>query len=402
VVPAGGQQGVAGALPFFEDLNRAGIDDFVPVLRDTLRFVVDPVNVRLLLSDVEERVLNVWEQSGDHSAATRWEAMEGSVHGDVYRTGRPARVQMEGHHATIAPVTARSERLGVLEVLTREPLSDRDVQAVATAGLLLGYLITAADRWTDEFHLARRRKEMDLAAEIQWNILPLAAVSVAGVSLACALEPAYEVGGDAFDYSFGRASLTAGIFDAMGRGVNAARVSALGVAAFRNGRRCHKDLAEQASFIHQSLVDRFDLDGFMTGQLLQLNLANPARSAIVNAGHPWPFLQRGNEVREVELEVDFPFGTPLENPLRSQSLELAPGDRLVLFSDGIVEARPDGGSPLGTRSVAGILRELRKFSAREAARKLIARVRAHRAAELSDDATLMILDLPTGEPAARG
>jgi hypothetical protein len=389
------QWNAASALSLFEALNGAELVEFMPILLDTLGPVVDPISIRLLLADVEERVLNVWGASGRHPAPTaRWVATEGSAHGDVYRTGAPARVEIEGHQGILAPVTARRERIGVLEVLMDRPPTDDIQAAVSSAGLLLGYLITAADRWTDEFHVARRRKNMNLAAEIQWNLLPLAAVSTDRASLACALEPAYEVGGDAFDYSYGRRYITGGIFDAMGRGVNAAGVSALGLAAFRNGRRCGRGLADQARLIHQALVDRFDRDGFMTGQLLAVELDDPRRSLIVNAGHPLPLLQRDGEIEPLELEIDFPFGMPFQNRLAAQPLELRRGDRLILFSDGVVEARPDGGQPFGDARLVKNLQQLEQVPAREAARRLIAEVRTHRAGDLTDDATLMILDLP--------
>ena len=385
----------AAALSLFEALNGAELGDFMPILLDTLGPVVDPMSIRLLIADVEERVLNVWGESGRHPAPpARWVATEGSAHGEVYRTGAPARVEIEGHQGILAPVTARRERIGVLEVLIDRPATEDIQAAVSSAGLLLGYLITAADRWTDEFHVARRRKDMNLAAEIQWNLLPLAAVSTDRASLACALEPAYEVGGDAFDYSYGRRFITAGIFDAMGRGVNASRVSALGLAAFRNGRRCGRGLADQARLIHQTLVDRFDREGFMTGQLLAVELGDPERSLIVNAGHPSPLLQRDGDIARVELEIDFPFGMPFENRLAAQPLELRRGDRLILFSDGVVEARPDGGQPFGDARLVDTLQRLKHLPPREAARGLVAEVRAHRAGDLTDDATIIILDLP--------
>jgi hypothetical protein len=378
----------------FEALNGAEVGDFMRILLDTLRPVLDPLSIRLLLADVEERVLNVWGETGEHPGpSTQWVAVDGSEHGKVYRTGTTTRVEIEGHRAVLAPVTARRERIGVLEVLIGRPYSEEIIAAVSTAALILGYLITAADRWTDEFHVVRRRKEMSLAAEIQWNLLPLAAVSTERASLACALEPAYEVGGDAFDYSCGRRFITAGIFDAMGHNVNAARVSALGVAAFRNGRRGGRDLTGQARFIHETLAHHFDTEGFMTGQLLTVDLDDPGCSAIVNAGHPLPLLQREGRTEPLELETSFPFGTPFENRLTAQPLELRRGDRLIMFSDGVVEARPDGGRPFGDRKLIRELEERRDMPAREVARQIVAQVRSHRAADLTDDATIILLDL---------
>jgi hypothetical protein len=392
--PSGAPWHAMAALPLFEALNSAEVRDFMAILLETLRPVADPISVRLLLADVEERVLNVWGESGPHPPfPARWVDIEGSMHGEVYRTGMPARVEIDGHQTVIAPVAARRERMGVLEVLFDRPTTEDIEAAVSTSGLLLGYVITAADGWTDEFHVARRRKDMTLAAEIQWNLLPLAAVSGHRASLACALEPAYEVGGDAFDYSYGRRFITIGIFDAMGRGVNAARMSALGVAAFRNARRCGRNLADQARFIHETLEERFDQSGYMTGQLLAVDLEDPRDSLIVNAGHPAPLRQRDGDIERLELEVDLPFGMPFENRLTAQPIELRKGDRLILSSDGVVEARPDGGTPFGEATFMESARRLQGVAPREAARKLVAEVRAHRAGELTDDATLIILDL---------
>ena len=269
---------------------------------------------------------------------------------------------------------------------------DRTVEAL---GLLIGYIVTAADQWTDAFHVARRRKEMTLAAEIQWDLLPLAAFATTRVSLAGALEPAYDVGGDAFDYACGRGHLVVGIFDAMGHGLAASQVSALAVAAFRNARRGGKVLVEQARFVNRSIGELEGWDGFVTAQLVSIDLDEPSHSTIVNAGHPRPFIQRGSgSPRSVDLRPNRPLGIGLADELVLEQLTLMPGDRLTLLTDGTFEARPDGGEPFGDQRLVAKLEEYRSLPAREAARLLIASIRDHRAADLADDATLMMIDLP--------
>jgi serine phosphatase RsbU (regulator of sigma subunit) len=89
-----------------------------------------------------------------------------------------------------------------------------------------------------------------------------------------------------------------------------------------------------------------------------------------------------------------PFGVPFDNPVRTQPLELSSGDRLVLYSDGVTEARPDAGEPFGLANLVPALQEVRRAPAREAARRVIRQVRAHRAQELADDATVLVLDIP--------
>jgi serine phosphatase RsbU (regulator of sigma subunit) len=74
---------------------------------------------------------------------------------------------------------------------------------------------------------------MTLPAEIQWSLLPLATFASDDIELSGALEPAYDVGGDAFDYACGSDVATIGLFDAMGHGLASARLSSLAIAAFR-------------------------------------------------------------------------------------------------------------------------------------------------------------------------
>jgi hypothetical protein len=377
------------------DPSDVGPDGILPAARRALASGGEDVSVRLLIADVEERVLNVWGHAGPHRhppvASVR---IQGSPQGEVYRTGQPKSTMVGGDDVFVTPVTARRERIGVLEVAADDSLGPGTQQTARALGMLLGYLITAADHWTDTFHVARRRKDMTLAAEIQWNLLPLAAFATPRVSLAGALEPAYDVGGDAFDYSCGDHELVVGIFDAMGHGLAASRASALVVAAFRNARRCGKGLLEQARFVDQSIEQLEGWDGYITGQMLSIDLATPSQSKIVNAGHPRPYLQRGSEPpRLIDVAANGPMGIGV-GELGVEPLPLLPGDRLVLLTDGTFEARPDGGEAYGEERLASQLHGYRERAARETARLVIASVRDHRAADLTDDATIVIVDIP--------
>jgi hypothetical protein len=377
-------------------MSDVGPEGILPVALRALAPDGEDLGLRLLIADVEERVLNVWDAAGhDRHAPVAAIHVEGSEHGRVYRTGEAVQTTVGGHQVLLAPVTARRERIGVLEVSLDGPVTEHVDRTVEALGLLLGYLITAADHWTDAFHVARRRKDMTLAAEIQWNLLPLAAFATPRISLAGALEPAYEVGGDAFDYACGASHLVVGIFDAMGHGLAASRTSALIVAAFRNARRSGKDLSAQARFVDESVAHLEGWDGYVTAQMLSIDLDEPSESLIINAGHPRPYLQRGLEPpRAVQFAPNRPLGIGLPGELAVERFHLQHGDRLTLLSDGTFEARPDGGEPFGEERLASHLEGHRDRSAREAARLLITAIREHRAADLADDATLVIIDLP--------
>ena len=383
-------------LRLLDRLDGAGLSGLMPTLLEHLQPAVDAVGVRLLIADIEGRQLEAREglQAGE-TPRSQAIVLQGSVHGEVYRSGERGWTPIDDHPVVITPVTARRERQGVLEVtLAREP-DPVALDVVETVGILFGYLVTAGDLWTDEFHFARRRREMTLAAEIQWGLLPLAAFASREVSVAGALEPAYEVGGDAFDYACSDSTLTLGLFDSMGHGLTAARLSSLCIAAFRNARRAGRSIVEQADRIHESLLPRFEEEGYTTGSILSVDLRAPENTSVMNAGHERPLLQRGGGWPEqVDLDPDIPFGMPFATDRMEQPLPLKPGDRLVMFTDGIIEAQPDGGEMFGLAALADLLHRSRDRAPREAARLITQVVRDHRAAHLQDDATIVIVDIP--------
>lgn len=383
-------------LRLLPELNAVGPGDLTTTLLAALEPSIGAIDVRLLIADMEEQHLDVRAELQASAASIHGSAdMLGSVQGEVYRTGEARSASLDGQPTIVAPVTARGDRAGVIEVRVKDEPDDEALRICEDVGVLVGYLITAADRWTDEFHFARRRREMNLAAEIQWSQLPLAAFSSREISIAGALEPAYEVGGDSFDYACGMSAMAAGIFDAMGHGLTAARLSAFGVAAYRNARRRGDDLEGQARAVHEAVRDCFEREGYMTGQVWSIDLLAPEKTTVVSAGHPHPILQHGSTTPELRpLQGGLPFGVPFDNVLRAERFPLEPGDRLTMFSDGILDARPDDGEEFGLESLGSVLVETRSASPREAARKIIQAVRLHRAADLVDDATVLIVDVP--------
>ncbi len=382
-------------LRLLDSLDAVGLSGLMPTLLDHLSPLVGAVGVRLLLADIEARQLEARDglQAGEVPRSQEIE-IQGSVHGRAYTGGGVAQAEIEGHPVLITPVTARLERQGVLEITLGAAPTDDAIDLVETLGVLFGYLITVGDLWTDAFHFARRRRDMTLAAEIQWSLLPLAALSTREVSIAGALEPAYEVGGDTFDYACGDRTLTLALFDSMGHGLQAARLSSLCVASFRNARRAGRTILEQADLIHETLLPGFELEGYTTGAIFEIDLVSPQKSVVVNAGHEQPFLQRGDGPPEqIGLHAEIPFGMPFPAERNVEELELAPGDRLTLFSDGMIGAQPDGGELFGLEGLAQVLIDTRRLSPSEASRVATRAVRDHRAAHLQDDATIVIVDI---------
>jgi serine phosphatase RsbU (regulator of sigma subunit) len=345
--------------------------------------------VNLLLVDYGQALLSPFgAYQGPPLGQERVDQGEAGV---AYQTqvARVGRVQL-GWRACV-PVTLSGERFGVLDVrLAAEP-SRELVAELEQVAMVLAFALAAAGRATDEVELARRGRPLSLPAEIQWELLPRLALATPEYVVAGTLEPAYDVGGDTFDYAAQPQALTVSVTDAMGHGLQAALLAGLAVAALRNARRRRAGLLEQADHANRALHQQFGGERFVTGQVLRLDLPG-GTGAVINAGHPLPRLVRGGKVEPVGLDADLPLGVGPETIYQVQRLALEPGDRLVLLSDGVLEAAPEDGLAYGAGRLDEVLRTSQDVAPYEVTRLVVQEVIAHRAGDLADDLTVVCLD----------
>ncbi|MEU1434715.1 PP2C family protein-serine/threonine phosphatase [Streptomyces sp. NPDC005786] len=308
----------------------------------------------------------------------------GSVYDRVLQSQRQhVEADDQGSRRVITPVTNRGDRIGVLEV-TLQACDDTVLRQVREAAHALAYIIVTDRRFTDLYHLGRRTTRTSLAAEIQHQLLPSAPCCEADeFTLAAGLIPADDIGGDTYDYTLDRDTLHLSITDAMGHDTDSALLATLLVGALRQSRRSGCDAVKQANHAHQTLLSHHR--GLATGQLLCVDL-DTGLCELVNAGHPRPLRLRGDTVEEVELAANLPFGVAGPSSYRLQELQLLPGDRLVLLTDGMQER------DAAAVDLASIMRETRALHPREAVRSLTGAVLEACYGHLKDDATILILD----------
>ncbi|MEA2843270.1 MAG: hypothetical protein QOJ69_941, partial [Actinomycetota bacterium] len=342
----------------------------------------------ILLADLEDRVLT--PLSPGHRLGVQ--EIDATLAGRVFQLERPVVVNGEdGRSGIWMPLVDGAERLGVIYVESpaTSPLLLRRIEDLAG---LLAELIVSKSQYGDALKLAARSRDLTLAAELRWAIVPPLTFSGERVGIACVLEPAYEVAGDAFDYAINDGVLHLAVMDAMGHGLEASRMANLVIAGYRMARRQGLDLPATYRLMDEALADQFGEERFVTAQLATLDTGN-GKMQWLNAGHPRPLLLRQGRVAfELKCEPTLPLGLGGEPTLAEVALE--PTDSLLFFTDGIVEAASPDGERFGTDRLLDFTRRALadRQTLAETARRLVRAVRAHRAGPLADDATILFVD----------
>lgn len=189
-----------------------------------------------------------------------------------------------GNHHLWLPMLDGVDRLGVLEVESG-PLDPGQHVALGRLATFAASALTGRSRYTDAFTLTRRREQMSLA-ELQWQMLPPGTFAAEDVSVAGMMEPAYDIGGDSFDYSHEPDRLRFAIFDAVGHDLASSAISSLTVGAYRNSRRRGTTLLAMAEEMDQVIRAQIGDGTFATGQLAELDTSAGVRRCAPPGGDP--------------------------------------------------------------------------------------------------------------------
>ena len=298
------------------------------------------------------------------------------------------------------PLMDGTERIGVMAVAFRtDQVSDDTVAVLERYAHLVAMLVVAKGAYSDVFELTRRARSKSIASELIWELTPPLVFATDNLVVAGLLEPSYDNGGDALDYSLDGDVLHLAMFDAMGHGLTAAGLATFALSAYRHSRRRGYDLVQTYESMDAAIETQFPGEGFVTGLVAELNIITGQLSWL-SAGHPPPLMVRNDRrARMLAATPATPLGVPSPATMPTVAHEsLEPGDMVMLYTDGLTEAHAADGERL---AVEGLCRFVERQAANaqtapETLRRLRHAIIDAQPDQLADDATALLVEWKRG------
>jgi len=291
-----------------------------------------------------------------------------------------------------APLSVKGKQLGALEVLNKKTgdglfhESDQHVLQVlaSSASLVINNAAMASALLAQE----RLRKELELAREIQANLLPTGFTQ--GSPLTGINVPALEVSGDFYDFfELGDGRIGFGIGDVAGKGMNAALLMAKTSSLLRCLGKSITEPAELLARVNDEVCESATRGMFVT---VVTGVYDPRAGTVcfANAGHQPPLHRlRDGRFEEIRLSAP-PLGVTLGTSYETIEFSME-GGSLYLVTDGVTEAIGPNGRPLGVSGLVDLIQSCVALPASERLKRIIGAINADRPAR-TDDATLLIIE----------
>jgi len=308
------------------------------------------------------------------------------------RTRYPEQARKEGIVSGLSTgMFYRGKPIGVLRVYTdrKHHFSPFEVSLLRAMAAQAAAAIETARLYQEELEAERVRRQLRVASEVQRRSIPDKPPEHPRLQFGCAYYPSYEVGGDFYDFielSDGRIGVA--IADVVGKGIPAALMmasikSALRVNAFRKWPP-EKVISEVNKYMcRDTLVSEF-------ATLFYCVISKSGRRVTYcNAGHDPPLLLRNGEVKELEAS-GLVIGVKSDERYSQKTMMMSPGDVLLLYTDGVVEAANFEGQRFGRERLRESLTRYGHLEAAQIVRNIMWDLRRFVGlAEQTDDITMV-------------
>jgi len=295
-----------------------------------------------------------------------------------------------------APLTDAEGTLGMIALHSRahvRQFAEEDLEllvSLASAAALRVRNVALAEEAA-----ARRALERELAVahDIQLGMLPRALPDCPGVDLGAEMHPARAVGGDLYDFFTVGGDLWFILGDVAGKGVGAALFMAVAKTLFRALVGPESNLADVMTRLNRELARDNDRQTFVTAFAGRVRAGPEPVLEFANAGHNLPLLLHAGGVRVLDDESGGPVLGILDGvPYTSARVPFGPGSGLVVYTDGVTEARSAAGAMYGDEALLRCAAACATAPAAEIVRAVVKDVAAFAAgAAQEDDITVLVL-----------
>jgi serine phosphatase RsbU (regulator of sigma subunit) len=293
-----------------------------------------------------------------------------------------------GATAALVPIDGKGELLAELTIVSLDPAAPIGEEALTTARSLAQQAALAVEN-------ARLHEQLSRFAEtMRRSLLPQEPPVVAGLDVAYRYESAaqVEVGGDVIDFlDLGDGRLAVVLGDVTGHGIDAAAEMAMAKFVFRSLARRNTDPARFLSRANDVVVAEMAGGAFIT--MVFVTVDGAGRLASASAGHPRPRVVHADGSVDELQGSGLALGIAADQTYDEGSIVLAEGESVVLYTDGVIEARR-GGELYGTTRLDAALAAGAALAAQALADAVIADCRAFAGGELDDDCAIVVIRRP--------
>jgi sigma-B regulation protein RsbU (phosphoserine phosphatase) len=345
-------------------LGRLDLEDVIHYLVEQVRQILQVDASALLLPGDEDGLLDFRAASGwwsDPVAERRQIRADGELGpAQAMRTLQPHLVEdleqselapylpdwlrAEGFRAyAVVPLLVEGHPIGLLTVQARQPrlLDESGLRLLRLMANQAAIAIEKARLHQEEVKGQALEREMELGRQIQLSLLPKSTPVLPGWEFAVHYQPARQVGGDFYDFfdlPNGQGRMGLAVADVMGEGVPAALFMALGRTVIRTIALSQQSPAAVLTLANPLILRDSHADLFLSAFYAILDTGS-GRLSYANAGHNRPIWQRAVTGQIQELAADgIVLGVLPEIDLEERTIDVAPGDVLVLYTDGVTEA----------------------------------------------------------------
>jgi sigma-B regulation protein RsbU (phosphoserine phosphatase) len=287
--------------------------------------------------------------------------------GHVLSDSRYIPVHEETRSELVVPLTYKGRVIGVVDLESTETdyFTEYHQQLLMTLASRIASALVNAELYERVSENERRMdREMKIAREIQLRLMPEEIPSVAPLDIAVTFKSVAHLGGDLYDFiEFDDGRLAIVVGDVAGKGAPAALYAALSSGIIRTRATRKYPPGQMLELVNKTLYER-PIESQYCCLTYAIYEPKTQKIAMANSGLPYPLLLRDGTAKFLDL-AGIPVGLLPETKYQELDLQLMPGDVLVFYSDGLIEARNETDEDFGLKRLSQVIRENGQASARE-------------------------------------